>query len=142
MANCENLVGVTTEQIIESIEKILEAEKHYERLRALAPDEKQAKVIDRLIADQREAYRTVSKLYASITCNQLIIPPLALPIFKTYLEGIKLAMFQELDENGRIILLYSSTTVLEIQEAMIAILFKTYMHTTYLNYLLTINMCN
>jgi len=141
MNNCGNLLGVTTQQVINAIKTVLETEKNYERLRALAPSEGQVSIINRLIRDEREIFTALSKLYTSMTCNQLVIPPITLPAFSTYIAGIKQAIRQEIEENGVTVRLYSSTTVEDIYKVFLNMLAASYLHVAYLNYLLIINMC-
>jgi hypothetical protein len=135
MNPCGKLLGITPEQIVSNLKTTLETIKHNERLLAFAPDPRQAEIIRTLIQDNKINVEHFTKLYYQMTCEPLVVPPIGQPGFTSYLEGIRQAILQRVEQFDKLLVLYYSTTSETIQKIILYQASTILVHSRYLDYL-------
>ncbi|MGE5631541.1 MAG: ferritin family protein [Caulobacteraceae bacterium] len=89
--------GVTPEQLLQAMKGEAGARKHYQRLMSLAPDDREADIIERFFEDEGKHFSKFRMLYEIITGNEPETPKVSKSEFDNYLEGVDQAILDELE---------------------------------------------
>ncbi|MHB1391679.1 MAG: ferritin family protein [Clostridia bacterium] len=131
--------NVTPAQLMKAMRGEAEARKYYKKLMSMAPNEKEADMIERFYEDETKHLSKFRMLFEMITGKEPEITSVKSPDFDTYLEGIEQAILDELEayEFYRDIYLASNNPI--IRDIFFEALTDENEHAAHLNYLYTKN---
>lgn len=131
--------GVTPEQLIKAMKGEAEARLYYQKLMKMAPNEQEADIISNFFKDETKHFSKFRMLYIMLTGTEPELPPLTAPTFKTYLEGIELAILDELAAYDYYRDIYLGSYNLRVRDIFFEALTDENEHAAHLNYLFTKN---
>ncbi|WP_054870971.1 ferritin family protein [Caloranaerobacter sp. TR13] len=133
--------GITPNQLVQAMKGELEAIKYYERLIKMAPNQEEADIIRAFYKDEKKHYNNFRHLYMMMTGRQPTIPPINMPEFDNYLQGVEQAILDELDAYE----FYRDIYLSNINPYVRSLFFEAFTdeneHAAHLNYLYTKNKC-
>jgi rubrerythrin len=131
--------NVTSAQLIKAMKDKGSARKYYKRLIGMAPDEKEAEIIEHFYEDETKHLSKFRMLFEMTTGKEPEIGSVNTPEFESYIEGIEHAIPKELEacEFYRDIYLASSNPI--VRDVFFEALTDENEHAVYLNYLYTKN---
>lgn len=131
--------NVTPAQLIKAMKGEGSARKYYKRLMDMAPDEKEAGIIEHFYEDETKHLSKFRMLFEMTTGKEPEIGSVNAPDFESYIDGIEQAIPDELEayEFYRDIYLASSNPV--VRDVFFEALTDENEHTAHLNYLYTKN---
>ncbi len=131
--------NVTPAQLMKAMRGEAEARKYYKKLMGMAPNEKEADIIEHFYEDETKHLSKFRMLFEMITGKEPEISNVKAPDFDSYIEGIEQAILDELEayEFYRDIYLVNNNPIVR------DVFFEAYTdeneHAAHLNYLYTKN---
>lgn len=131
--------NVTPAQLLKAMTGEAEARKYYKRLISMAPDEKEADIIDHFYEDETKHFSKFRMLFEMTTGKEPELTNINSPDFDSYVEGIEKAILDELEayEFYRYIYLSSNNPI--VMEIFFEAFTDENEHAAHLNYLYTKN---
>ena len=131
--------NVTPAQLMKAMKGEAEARKYYKRLIGMAPNEKEADIIERIYEDEKKHLTKFKMLFKMIANKEPELTNVKSPDFDSYLEGVENAILDELEayEFYRDIYLFSNNPV--VKEIFFEAFTDENEHAAHLNYLYTKN---
>jgi len=131
--------NVTPAQLLKAIQGEAEARKYYKQLISIAPDEKEADIIEHLYEDETKHLSKFRMIFEMTTGKEPDIKSVKTLDFDNYIEGIEQAILDELEayEFYRDIYLSSNNPI--VKEIFFEAFTDENEHAAYLNYLYTRN---
>ena len=105
----EYRLRVTPEELVNAMQGEAEDKLFYERLMRMAPTREEADIIKQIRTDEIKHYEAFEDLYRRMTGRNPRVPETDKPTFRTYMEGVELAFFDELEAYEHYRDLYLST---------------------------------
>jgi rubrerythrin len=131
--------NVTPVQLLKAMQGEAEARKYYKRLISMAPNEKEADIIERFYEDETKHLSKFRMLFEMITGKEPELKDIKSPDYDSYIEGVEQAILDELEayEFYRDIYLSSSNPI--VKEIFFEAFTDENEHAAHLNYLYTKN---
>ncbi|MEA4848267.1 MAG: ferritin-like domain-containing protein [Clostridiaceae bacterium] len=131
--------NVTPAQLTKAMKGEAEARKYYKRLAAMAPNEKEADMIDHFYEDETKHLSKFRMLFEMTTGKEPEIGSIKAPDFGSYIEGVEQAILDELEayEFYRDIYLASNNPV--VRDVFFEAFTDENEHAAHLNYIYTKN---
>lgn len=131
--------GVTPGQLFKGMKGEAEARRFYRKLIDLAPNEKEADIINHFFEDEAKHYSKFKMLYEMLTGKVPELPKPEAPDFSTYVEGVEQAILDELEAYEFYRDIYLSTSNMMVRDIFFEALTDENEHAAHLNYLYTKN---
>lgn len=131
--------GVTPGQLVKAMKGEAEAGRYYKKLIGLAPDEKEADIINHFLEDEAKHYSKFKMLYKMFTGKVPELPTPVPPDFSTYTEGVEQAILDELEAYEFYRDIYLSTNNMIVRDIFFEALTDENEHAAHLNYLYSKN---
>ncbi len=135
----EYSLRVTPEELINAMQGEAEDKLFYERLMRMAPTREEADIIKQIRADEIKHYGAFEDLYRRMTGRNPRVPEPDKPTFRTYMEGVELAFFNELRAYERYKDLYLSTQNPRIRDVFLDAFTDENEHAQYIHWIYSIN---
>lgn len=131
--------SVTPAQLLKAMREEAKARKHYKKLAGMAPDEKEADIIEHFYEDETKHLSKFRMLFEMITGKEPELSNIASPGFGSYLEGIEQAILDELEAYEFYRDIYLSGSNPMVRDMFLEAFTDENEHAAYLNYLYTRN---
>jgi rubrerythrin len=132
--------NVTPAQLLKAMRGEAEARKYYKKLIGMAPNEKEADIIEHFYEDETKHLSKFRMLFEMITGNEPEISNAKSPDFDSYIKGIEQAIFDELEAYEFYRDIYLSSKNQLVRDIFFEALTDENEHAAHLNYLYTKNV--